>query len=123
MPQSRGEGSLNPELLHGLGNLTLVPTWVNSSLSDKEWSRKRRLFELMAEKSEIDARQFVDRLVNEELLERSDRASLERINNEGVFQDIAKSLAALPGELDSEGIRSRGKNILQRAHARLCTWL
>jgi hypothetical protein len=123
VPQSRGEGSLNPELLHGLGNLTLVPTWVNSSLSDKEWSRKRRLFELMAEKSEIDARQFVDRLANEELLERSDRTSLERINDEGVFQDIAKSLAALPGELDSEGIRNRGKNLLQRAHARLCTWL
>lgn len=123
VPQSRGEESLKPEILHGLGNLTLVPTWVNSSLSDKEWSRKRRLFELMAERAEISALQFVDRLTTEGLLENSDRESLERIAREGVFQDIARAVAELPYELDAECIRARGRNILERAHARLGTWL
>jgi hypothetical protein len=77
----------------------------------------------MAERAEITARQFVDQLTTEGLLENSDRESLERINREGVFQDIARAVAELPEELDAECIRARGRNILERAHARLGTWL
>jgi hypothetical protein len=121
VPQSKG-AHLPVEILHGLGNLTLVPTWVNSSLSDKEWPRKRKLFKLMAERTDSGAQQYLKRLREEGLLE-SEETSLERVTKEGVYQEVAQSIAALPEVLTEDALRDRGRNLLERAHRRLLQWL
>lgn len=121
VPQARA-GGLRPEVLHGLGNLTLVPRWVNSSLSAKEWPRKRVLFTLMSERSAIGAEQFLASLRSSDLLD-SDETSLERVMQEGMYQEVAKSIAALPAELTEDALVQRGRNLLARVHSRLMQWL
>jgi hypothetical protein len=121
IPQS-DDDALRPHILHGLGNLTLVPKWVNSSLSNKPWERKQRLFELIAESSEIRAQEYLKSLKSANLLE-SDETSLQRITTEGIYQGVAKAVAALPTVLSDEILTRRGQNILDRAHRRLLRWL
>jgi len=121
VPQSQGEDVPQP-ILHGLGNLTLVPKWVNSSLSDKPWLRKQRLFKLIAELSESAAQSCLNELKAEDLLE-SDETTLERITTEGIYQGVAKAIAALPDDLPVSVLENRSRNLLDRAHRRLIQWL
>lgn len=107
--------------VHLLGNLTLLPKWVNCGIQNGNWSQKRLVYRMLgaatSEELELICRDGLD-------LERvvgSQRTRTE-ILAAGRHLPATRALFEVPS-WDLEFIRRRSENIAQMAFARLYPWL
>jgi len=112
--QDWGVDNENRDLVHTLGNLTILPKSENSSLGNNCWDHKKAFFKSMCSKDYTDRQEVIDGLEISEttrtLLQNSACSPyLESISNIEVF--------------DLETIEKRGKNMLGIVFDRLISWL
>lgn len=93
-PQSRGSagysGAIYDELrhVHGLGNLTLLPSLVNSSLGKKSWEAKRTIYAALSGKTESEVSSSLASHTDEKGNRLSDRAK-EIVKEAGFLPHVA----------------------------------
>ena len=111
----------NRELIHQLGNLVLVPTEANSSLSNRPWKQKSILYATLGAKTKHDARI---------ILENAKKEGVEFAQTTEDLVDISDYMPHLSAlgdssisEWDPLMIEKRSKRILQLAWERLWPWL
>ena len=110
-----------PEQVHLLGNLTLLPKWVNCGIQNGNWVKKRLIYRMLgastAEELEVTLRQGLD---------------LEQVvGSQRTHTDILTAGRHLPAtralcEVQTwnlDLIRRRSENIARVAYARLHPWL
>lgn len=110
------ENKENP-LMHGVGNLVLCPETVNKSFGNKEWSIKRKAYEICG----------TDRLFAPEELEKDYGKDFSKISLEKYRTTFAPTLRHL-SYLDEKGlndvfIKARGIQIAEFAWNRIASWL
>lgn len=107
--------------VHVLGNLTILPKWVNAQLGNTGWAKKRLIYKMLAAKSP-------EALVSL----RSEGLELEQIvGSQRAVDEIVAAGRHLPsaqalGDVDTwsyEFVKCRGRNIAEVAHGRLFEWL
>lgn len=107
--------------VHLLGNLTLLPKWVNSGIQNGKWGKKRLIYRMLgastAEELEVICREGLD----VERVFGSQRTHSE-ILAAGRHLPATRALFEVPS-WDLEFIRLRSENVAQMAFARLFPWL
>jgi len=110
------ENKKNP-LMHGVGNLVLCPATVNKSFGNKEWSIKRKAYEICAEPSQIQAENLKNKYGSD-----FSKISLEKYKT--TFAPTLRHLAYLDEkDLNDVFIKARGIQIAELAWNRIAPWL
>jgi hypothetical protein len=110
---------VNLNLIHTIGNLTLCPREINSTLSNESWARKRQAYKALGLK--ISVEEIKDELKKanpsfDKLIEKLDTAEL---NHCPFFSNIGSKT----DDWDADFINARSENILGLVWDRLAPWL
>ena len=124
-PQSKSGGwqediYKDPKTIHTLGNLILLPTEVNSILSDNGWDQKKQIYKLLAAKTQDEFDEIKGGLEDVEV-EISDKA--EQVFDETQHLGICESVAHFDEPWSLEIIQRRTRRIAELAWDRLEPWL
>lgn len=110
---------LNPWLLHGLGNLVLLPSAHNSSVGNAPWKRKKIFYEAFAAESEKQIKAIISK-AKKQKIDFGDKTIELLLNHKQL--PIAKTVHRAP-IWDKTIIEKRSKNIAQLAWDEVSGWL
>jgi hypothetical protein len=110
----------DPDLVHQLGNLILLPQEANSLIADRSWAHKKRFYELLS----------VDTVEEQETI-KADLKSFgvnlskagEQIIKTADYNQTCKAIAKVTGDWSVEVIEARSKRIAELAWEKLAAWL
>ena len=124
-PQSKSSGWASeifdqPDDVHTLGNLILLPLEANKVVSDKSWEHKRLMYELLSSDTENEFESLKQELDSHGLA-LSEKASDVLANAK--YLNICKSIAQVDGPWSLEIIERRTRRIAELAWDRLAPWL
>lgn len=107
-------------LVDCLGNLTLLPGEINSSLKNKPWSVKRAMYQaLSAETTEESAR-----ILDGTPLSVSEKASVTAVAAKtDTFLPILKALGEIDSDWSADFVQSRSENLLALGYETVAPWL
>lgn len=104
---------------HLIGNLTLLPGWVNASIGNRGWERKRLVFQMLAATTAAELDLIKQRGL--EVAKAADNKTADFIVSHGRHLHLARALGSVESwTLDF--IQSRSLNLAAIAHKRLLTW-
>lgn len=110
-----------PDTIHRLGNLTLVPIEENIWVSNRNWEEKRVLYDALSETAPDDA-EAVLREASERGIEFSEEFKTT-IHERRRPLPILRAVALFDGTWNAEFIQTRSRNLLSRAWSLLSSWL
>lgn len=124
-PQKRETGWLDelyedPETIDRLGNLTLLPSAENSSLSNGSWARKRLLYKVLS----ADTSDELDPLLQQAAdqgIEISESTTNLLANSR--YLPMVKAAASVEGDWSLDLVDRRSTRIAELAWARIAPWL
>lgn len=122
-PRSKAKGwSLDlyqDEEFERLGNLTLLPSNTNSSLSDRPWEQKKSLFAALSAKTEDEAKAILARLKDEGV----DLSEIGTNLYAGQYLPHVHAISQVHGSWDLAAVDGRGRALADLAWRRLAPWL
>jgi hypothetical protein len=108
-----------PELLHTLGNLTLLPIKQNSLISDRNWSDKIKIYKSLASNTQ----QEMDEILNDPKLKMSKRAK-DAARSFGKKLELLSAIAETDENvLSTQYVKDRTNNLLDLAWGNIHPWL
>lgn len=121
-PTRNSEGLWNIDLyskqdvVHKIGNLTLLPSTENSSIGNKIWEYKKLLYSILScnDSTELDNLISIGREKGMQF-----QQSTETIIKDSSFLPMLKSISQYDNEWNSEFVTKRGKNMLEIAWANI----
>ncbi|PMD95682.1 hypothetical protein BWI97_13855 [Siphonobacter sp. BAB-5405] len=110
------------ELFQSIGNLTLLPTEINSSLSNKGWKAKYIYYKHLSEKDPVKLQELSNRALALGVTLNSNTITLLQDAN---YHDHISHLVTLTehGQWDSDLVEKRAKRILKIFWDRISLWL
>lgn len=108
----------SPHDVHKIGNLTILPIPNNSSLSNREWELKKKLFSALSANTVKEAQDILDDLKESELFKGSNPSLYC-----GVYLPHLSVLSKYPSDWTIDSIDARGKEITSFAWDTLYSWL
>lgn len=110
----------DPDLVHRLGNLILLPEEANGLIGDRPWLHKRRFYELLS----------VDTVEDQETI-KADLGKLglvlskngEQIIKTANYNETCKAIVKVTGDWSVDLIEARSRRIAELAWERLMPWL
>jgi len=119
-PQNRGSWHQDlysdPNTVHTLGNLILLPTVENSILNNRPWEQKRAIFRALCMTLPSDRESEINKVVNNLTL-----SAVEKIRN-ARYTPTLDALARV-NDWDLEVINKRTVQLLDRAYEKLIKWI
>lgn len=109
----------DPDTIHTLGNLILLPGDANSVVSDKDWEYKRRIYQLLSSDTSKEFDDFMKRLVEDGITLNQTGANVLK---NAKYLGICKSVAVVD-KWSLEIIQKRTKCLAELAWDRLKPWL
>lgn len=107
--------------VHLLGNLTLLPKWVNSGIQNGNWGKKRLIYRMLGASTPEDLEVIChEGLVLEQVV--GSQRTRSEILAAGRHLPSTRALSEVP-VWDLEFVRRRSENVAQMAFARLFPWL
>jgi hypothetical protein len=107
--------------VHFLGNLTLLPKWVNCGIQNGNWGKKRLIYRMLAASTADELNAVCREGLDLQQVVGSQRTH-DEILSAGRHLPATKALGQV-ATWDFEFIRKRSENIAQIAFARLYPWL
>jgi hypothetical protein len=122
-PRSKSKG-WSQDLYHDeeferLGNLTLVPTRCNSSLSDRPWEQKRSLFAALSAKTEEEAKGILGAMADSGVDVTAVAGSLYA----GKYLPHVHTIGNVKGDWNLEAVNARGRELADLVWQRLAPWV
>jgi len=111
---------LDRDMVHSLGNLTLIPQMLNSIVSNSSWDKKKLCYELCVTK---DKDRFNEILT--ELRQKSKKIDVENILDKIRYMPMLESLTNIQVDFEwtPEFVKKRSRNIAELAWQELSSWL
>jgi uncharacterized protein with ParB-like and HNH nuclease domain len=104
------------DLIHRLGNLTLLPLAENASISNSAWSRKRFFYKTLS----ASTRDELDSLMEQaRLQEIKISQSAENLLSQSMYLPLVKSISTVEGEWTKELIERRSTRLAELAWANI----
>lgn len=110
----------NNDDVHRLGNLTLLPVRVNSSIGNSSWSKKKLMYKLLSSKTEDQLDSLLDQ-ARAQGIEVPD--STENLLNQSKYLPMVSAISNLEGDWNMDVIERRSVRISELAWERLWPWL
>ena len=110
----------SPDTIHKLGNLTLLPSIENSSISNVSWQKKRLMYKILSAETAENLEQL--RLIAESENMLISKSTTEILNNSS-YLPMVKAIASIEGNWTKEIIESRTARIADLAWQRIAPWL
>ena len=104
------------DIIHRLGNLTLLPIENNTTVKNYAWDVKRKWYGLFCADSYVEQKQIFDEL------KLSDDV-IKKYENSEKYIELAKSLHSFDGAWDEDFIMKRGENTAEMAWNVFSSWL
>ena len=125
-PQSRASGwdtniYMNSDLVHSLGNLTLVSHGLNSSLSDRIWAEKRVFYKVVGARTSHDAAEILKNAAEKNGI--SFREHTHEILSAQKYMPNLVAIGNYEKPWDKQFIEERSKHLYGLAWDELITWL
>jgi hypothetical protein len=122
-PRSKAKG-WSPDLYQDeeferLGNLTLVPTRCNSSLSDRPWEQKRPLFAALSAKTEDEAKAILKSMADADV----DVTEIGSNIYAGQYLPHVHAIGNVKGNWDLNAVNARGKELADLVWQRIAPWV
>jgi len=122
-PRSKAKG-WSPDLYQDeeferLGNLTLVPTRCNSSLSDRPWEQKRPLFAALSAKTEDEAKAILKSMADAGV----DVTEVGSNIYAGQYLPHVHAIGNVKGNWDLNAVNARGKELADLVWQRIAPWV
>nr|VVV06593.1 hypothetical protein AW0309160_04087 [Aliivibrio wodanis] len=114
--QQKWSSIKDSENLNKIGNLTLLPTKTNTSISNKSWDEKRALYRILSQRSKNEKNALI-KSYHETYSKNPKQIDLE------VFQPQVSSLCSSSEEWTDDIIKKRTINTYERAYDLLFSWL
>ena len=108
------------DLVHTLGNLTLLPSPENSVVGAKSWDDKRLIYKLWSARTQDEFNAFL-KTIEANGMSLSERA--EGVVAQSGFLAACESLSSFPGPWSVDMIRRRTRCLAELAWKRLAPWL
>jgi hypothetical protein len=122
-PRSKAKGwsadLYQDEEFERLGNLTLLPSNTNSSLSDRPWEQKKSLFAALSAKTEEDAKAILAKLKEEGV----DVSDIGATLYSGQYLPHVHAISQMHGAWDLAAVDARGRQLADLTWQRLAPWL
>ncbi|TQJ58038.1 uncharacterized protein DUF1524 [Arthrobacter sp. SLBN-83] len=107
-------------LVDCIGNLTLLPGELNSSLSNKPWSAKRVMYKALSAETKEEAASILEAVA----LNEAEKQSLTAIAAQGnTFLPMLKSVGAVDIDWTPDFVQLRSENLLSLAHDSIASWV
>lgn len=121
-PRSKAKG-WSPDLYQDeeferLGNLTLVPTRCNSSLSDRPWEQKRRLFAALSAKTEDEAKAILKSMSEAGV----DVTEVAGNLYAGQYLPHVHAIGNVKGDWNLDAVNARGRELADLVWQRIAPW-
>lgn len=122
-PRSKAKG-WSPDLYQDeeferLGNLTLVPTRCNSSLSDRPWEQKRLLFTALSAKTEDEAKAILKAMSDAGV----DVTAVASNIYSGQYLPHVHTIGSVHGDWNLDAVNARGKELADFVWQRIAPWV
>jgi len=108
----------NPDSISLIGNLTLLPSGLNSSAGNSAWERKKKLYRLFVTQDDQEAANLIS-----QLQQSNNKSRIEEIRMHASYLTMLESLASFDDIWNLEMIKLRTKNLASLAWDELSTWL
>lgn len=110
----------DPDLVHQIGNLTLLPPYENNLVGNQSWYHKRLIYSVLSAptQGELD-----DQLAKAKAEGIQVKGSLKTSLADSRYLPHVKAVAALTGDWNRDMVRKRTERILDLAWDRLAPWL
>lgn len=122
-PRSKAKGwsqdLYQDEEFERLGNLTLVPTRCNSSLSDRPWDQKRSLFAALSAKTENEAKTILKTMADAGI----DVTEVAGNLYAGQYLPHVHAIGNVKGEWNLDAVNARGRELADLVWQRLAPWI
>jgi hypothetical protein len=122
-PRSKAKGwstdLYQDEEFERLGNLTLLPSNTNSSISDRPWEQKRSLFAALSAKTEDDAKGILAKLKEEGV----DLSDVGANLYSGQYLPHVHAISQVHSTWDLAAVDARGRTLADLTWRRLAPWL
>ncbi|GKS95197.1 DUF262 domain-containing HNH endonuclease family protein [Acidovorax sp. SUPP2825] len=122
-PRSKAKGwsqdLYQDEEFERLGNLTLVPTRCNSSLSDRPWDQKRSLFAALSAKTENEAKTILKTMADAGI----DVTEVAGNLYAGQYLPHVHAIGNVKGEWNLDAVNARGRELADLVWQRLSPWI
>lgn len=122
-PRSKAKGwssdLYQDEEFERLGNLTLVPTRCNSSLSDRPWEQKRMLFAALSAKTEDEAKAILKSMAEAGV----DVTQVGGTIYSGHYLPHVHAIGKVKGEWNLDAVNARGKELAELVWQRIAPWM
>jgi len=110
----------DPETIHCLGNLTLLPRSENASLSNGSWDRKRLIYKILSAETADE----LDPLLNQAKANGIDIGlSTAELLAESKYLPMTKAISCVDGAWTLDLVQKRSKRIAELAWSRIAPWL
>ena len=119
-----GAGSWSPgfyadkDIVHRIGNLVLIPSNANSSLSNRPWALKKILYGALGARSKEEARDILNSADGIKFAQ-----TTEELAQLSSHMPHLRSLGERAGDWDAEFAGTRAERLLELAYRRLSPWL
>ena len=110
----------DPQTIHRLGNLILLPSAENTMLSNKGWDHKKLIYQYLCAETDQEADAIYAGFAAKGLMV-SKRA--EAILGEASYMRMCKAIAGSPADWSLEMIDQRSVRIAELAYDRIIGWL
>lgn len=122
-PRSKAKGwssdLYQDEEFERLGNLTLVPTRCNSSLSDRPWEQKRLLFAALSAKTEDEAKAILKSMADAGI----DITEVGGNIYSGQYLPHVHAISSVNGDWNLNAVNTRGKELADLVWQRIAPWV
>lgn len=113
-------GISDQRLIDCIGNLTLLPGELNSSLSNKPWSVKRVMYQALSSETREDALTILENVS----LNAAEKLSLTAVAAQtDTFLPMLKSVGSVDVDWTAEFVQVRSENLLGLAHDAVASWV
>ena len=110
----------DPQTIHRLGNLILLPSAENTMLGNKGWEHKQLIYQYLCAETPADAEAIYDTFGGKGL---TVSKKAEALLGGASFMRMCKAIAAVPSEWSLDMIDQRSTRIAELAYDRIVGWL
>lgn len=110
---------IEPDLKHHLGNLTLLPSNINTSLGNSNWKTKRLAYKALSATTEDELNSFIESAKQKGV----QLPSLTASSLKHKYLPMLSAISQIEGDWNAEFVQQRSRRIAELAWRRLWPWL